>query len=150
VAEAEADGVADAAPTMLAAPDPPAPASPATIRTASTPLPWITATAPHWPATATTARRPAADLVPASLRPLHPLIPSLCPRLREDSTSRIFAFVNDLFFAAKIQETARKLNVKVEFAKNDKDLAERMLQNGEESRRSLSSTSTTPTPNRSP
>jgi CheY-like chemotaxis protein len=51
---------------------------------------------------------------------------------REDSSSRIFAFVDDLFFATKIQETARKLNVKVEFAKNDKDLAERMQQNGEE------------------
>jgi CheY-like chemotaxis protein len=47
-----------------------------------------------------------------------------------DSTSRIFAFVDDLFFATKIQETARKLNVKVEFAKNDKDLADRILQNG--------------------
>jgi CheY-like chemotaxis protein len=52
--------------------------------------------------------------------------------LRVDSTSRIFAFVDDLFFQAKIQETARKLNVKVEFAKNDKDLAERMQQNGDE------------------
>ena len=51
---------------------------------------------------------------------------------QEDANSRIFAFVDDLFFAAKIQETARKLNVKVEFAKNDKDLAERMQQNGEE------------------
>jgi CheY-like chemotaxis protein len=52
--------------------------------------------------------------------------------VREDTNSRIFAFVDDLFFATKIQETARKLNVKVEFAKNDKDLAERMQQNGEE------------------
>jgi len=51
---------------------------------------------------------------------------------REDANPRIFAFVDDLFFATKIQETARKLNVKVEFAKNDKDLAERMSQNGEE------------------
>jgi CheY-like chemotaxis protein len=51
---------------------------------------------------------------------------------REDANSRIFAFVDDLFFATKIQETARKLNVKVEFAKNDKDLADRILQNGEE------------------
>lgn len=50
---------------------------------------------------------------------------------REDDTSRIFAFVDDLFFQAKIQETARKLNVKVEFVKNDKDLGERMQQNGE-------------------
>lgn len=50
---------------------------------------------------------------------------------REDATSRIFAFVDDLFFQAKIQETARKLNVKVEFVKTDKDLGERMQQNGE-------------------
>jgi hypothetical protein len=51
--------------------------------------------------------------------------------LREDANSRIFAFVDDLFFLAKIQETARKLNVKVEFVKNDKDLMDRMGQNGE-------------------
>jgi CheY-like chemotaxis protein len=50
---------------------------------------------------------------------------------REDATSRIFAFVDDLFFQAKIQETARKLNVKVEFCKAEKDLLERMQQNGE-------------------
>lgn len=48
-----------------------------------------------------------------------------------DATSRIFAFVEDLFFLAKIQETARKLNVKVEFVKNDKDVVDKM-QNGEE------------------
>jgi CheY-like chemotaxis protein len=52
--------------------------------------------------------------------------------IREDANSRIFAFVDDLFFAAKIQETARKMNVKVEFVKTDKDLVERMEQNGEE------------------
>jgi CheY-like chemotaxis protein len=52
--------------------------------------------------------------------------------VREDANSRIFAFVEDLFFAAKIQETARKMNVKVEFVKTDKDLVERMEQNGEE------------------
>ncbi len=50
--------------------------------------------------------------------------------VREDANSRIFAFVDDLFFATKIQETARKLNVKVEFVKNDKDFADRILQNG--------------------
>ena len=49
-----------------------------------------------------------------------------------DANSRIFAFIEDLFFMAKIQETARKLNVKVEFVKTDKDLMERMEQNGEE------------------
>jgi len=49
-----------------------------------------------------------------------------------DANSRIFVFVEDLFFLAKIQETARKLNVKVEFVKTDKDLMEKMEQNGEE------------------
>jgi CheY-like chemotaxis protein len=49
-----------------------------------------------------------------------------------DANSRIFAFIEDLFFMAKIQETARKLNVKVEFVKSDKDLMEKIQQNGEE------------------
>jgi CheY-like chemotaxis protein len=49
-----------------------------------------------------------------------------------DANSRIFVFIEDLFFMAKIQETARKLNVKVEFVKTDKDLMERMEQNGDE------------------
>ena len=49
-----------------------------------------------------------------------------------DANSRIFAFIEDLFFMAKIQETARKLNVKVEFVKSDKDLMEKMQHNGEE------------------
>ncbi len=52
--------------------------------------------------------------------------------LREDATSRIFGFVDDLFFQAKIQETARKLNVKVEFVKSEQDLSDRIKQNGEE------------------
>ncbi len=49
-----------------------------------------------------------------------------------DAPARIFAFVDDLFFLAKIQETARKMNVKVEFVKTEKDLQEKMGQNGEE------------------
>jgi CheY-like chemotaxis protein len=52
--------------------------------------------------------------------------------LREDAASRIFGFVDDLFFQAKIQETARKLNVKVEFVKTEQDLTERIKLNGEE------------------
>jgi CheY-like chemotaxis protein len=48
---------------------------------------------------------------------------------REDAPTRIFALVDDLFFLAKIQEVARKLNVKVEFIKSEKDLAEK---NGDE------------------
>ena len=49
-----------------------------------------------------------------------------------EANPRIFAFIDDLFFMAKIQETARKLNVKVEFVKSDKDMTEKMQQNGEE------------------
>jgi CheY-like chemotaxis protein len=47
-----------------------------------------------------------------------------------DAPTRIYAFVDDLFFLAKITETARKLGVKVEFVKTDKDVFERMGQNG--------------------
>ena len=52
--------------------------------------------------------------------------------LDQDSASRIFAFGDDLFFLAKIQETARKMNVKVQFVKTDKDLTDKLKQNGEE------------------
>jgi CheY-like chemotaxis protein len=68
---------------------------------------------------------------PGFAAPFSPADPEPLPA-REDSSSRIFAFVDDLFFATKIQETARKLNVKVEFVKTDKDLADRMEQNGDE------------------
>jgi CheY-like chemotaxis protein len=61
-----------------------------------------------------------------------PSDPEPLPQQREDANSRIFAFVDDLFFSAKIQETARKLNVKVEFCKAEKELLEHMKQNGEE------------------
>jgi CheY-like chemotaxis protein len=40
----------------------------------------------------------------------------------ENGAPRIFAFVDDLFFLAKIQETARKLNVKVQFVKSEKEV----------------------------
>ena len=50
----------------------------------------------------------------------------------EDQPTRIFAFVDDLFFLAKIQETARKMNVKVEFVKTEKELNERMGENGDD------------------
>lgn len=60
--------------------------------------------------------------VAADVEPLAPVA--------ENAPARIFAFVDDLFFLAKIQETARKMNVKVEFVKTDKELFERMGQNG--------------------
>lgn len=52
-------------------------------------------------------------LVAGELEPLPP---------REDAPTRIFAFVDDLFFLAKIQEVGRKLNVKVEFVKTEKEI----------------------------
>jgi len=61
-----------------------------------------------------------------------PMDPEPLPITAEPGPARIFAFVDDLFFLTKIQETARKLNVKVEFVKTDKDLYERMGQNGED------------------
>jgi hypothetical protein len=41
--------------------------------------------------------------------------------VREDAPTRIFCFIDDLFFQAKIQETSRKLGIKVEFVKGDKE-----------------------------
>jgi hypothetical protein len=46
--------------------------------------------------------------------------------IREDAPTRIFFFIEDLFFLAKIQETARKLGVKVGFLKADKDVVARL------------------------
>ncbi len=46
--------------------------------------------------------------------------------VREDAPTRIFCFIEDLFFQAKIQETGRKLGVKVEFVKNDKETVARL------------------------
>lgn len=40
----------------------------------------------------------------------------------EDAPTKIFFFIEDLFFTAKINETSRKLGVKVAFVKNDKDV----------------------------
>ena len=39
----------------------------------------------------------------------------------DDAPTKIYFFIEDLFFNAKITETARKLGVKVAFIKNDKD-----------------------------
>jgi len=50
----------------------------------------------------------------------------------EAAAPRIFAFVDDLFFLAKITETARKLNVKVEFVKTEKEIMDRIGENGDQ------------------
>ncbi|MGO8717944.1 MAG: response regulator [Acidobacteriaceae bacterium] len=52
----------------------------------------------------------------------------------DDSPVRIYCFIDDLFFMAKIQETARKLGIKVSFVKNDKDTIAEMLALPEEER----------------
>jgi hypothetical protein len=57
--------------------------------------------------------------------------------VREDAPTRIFCFIEDLFFIAKIQETARKLGVKVEFIKGDKDAVARICDAPENERPSL-------------
>jgi len=56
--------------------------------------------------------------------------------VREDAPTRIFCFIEDLFFQAKINETARKLGVKVEFVKGgaDKEILTRLTELPEEER----------------
>jgi len=63
--------------------------------------------------------------------PPEPVIP-----VREDAPTRIYCFIEDLFFLAKIQETARKLGIKVGFVKADKEVLAR-LTNAEQERPSL-------------
>ena len=58
--------------------------------------------------------------------------------IRQDAPARIFCFIEDLFFLAKINETARKLGVKVEFVKSaDKEAPGRILDAPEEERARL-------------
>lgn len=58
-------------------------------------------------------------------------------QVREDAPTRIFFFIEDLFFLAKIQETARKLGVKVGFLKADKDIVARLSEVPDEQKPSL-------------
>jgi len=55
----------------------------------------------------------------------------------ENSPVRIYCFIDDLFFIAKIQETARKLGIKVAFVKNEKDTIADLLALPEEARPTL-------------
>jgi len=57
--------------------------------------------------------------------------------IREDAPTRIFCFIEDLFFLAKIQESARKLGVKVEFVKGDKETLARLTDGDEATRPKL-------------
>jgi hypothetical protein len=55
----------------------------------------------------------------------------------EDAQTKIFFFIEDLFFNAKITETARKLGVKVAFVKNDKDAIAELTSHEEADRPAL-------------
>ncbi|HEX3437003.1 MAG TPA: response regulator [Pseudacidobacterium sp.] len=57
--------------------------------------------------------------------------------VREDAPTRIFCFIEDLFFLAKIQETARKLGVKVGFVKAEKDIVSKLTSVPEDEKPSL-------------
>lgn len=59
------------------------------------------------------------------------------PPIREDAPTRILLFIEDLFFFAKINETARKLGVKVAFVKNDPETLARIIGSPEDERPSL-------------
>ncbi len=54
-------------------------------------------------------------------------------KVRDESAApKIYAFIDDLFFLAKIQEISRKLNIKVEFVKTEQDIMDRVGQNGDQ------------------
>jgi hypothetical protein len=55
----------------------------------------------------------------------------------ENAPTKIFFFIEDLFFIAKIQETARKLGVKVAFVKNEKEAITALTTGEEEDRPGL-------------
>ena len=54
-----------------------------------------------------------------------------------DAPTKIYFFIEDLFFIAKISETARKLGVKVAFAKNEKEQIAALTDASEEDRPGL-------------
>jgi len=59
------------------------------------------------------------------------------PTIPENAHTRIFFFIEDLFFLAKIQEASRKLGVKVEFVKGDKEVLSRIVDAPENERAAL-------------
>jgi hypothetical protein len=62
---------------------------------------------------------------------------SIAVPVREDAPTKIFCFIDDLFFQAKINETAKKLGIKVEFLKGDKDSVAKLTDSAEEERPTL-------------
>jgi hypothetical protein len=62
---------------------------------------------------------------------------AVAPAIAADAPTKIFFFIEDLFFLAKIQEAARKLGIKVEFVKGDKDVLTRITDAPENERAAL-------------
>jgi hypothetical protein len=62
---------------------------------------------------------------------------AVAPVIAADAPTKIFFFIEDLFFLAKIQEAARKLGIKVEFVKGDKDVLTRITDAPENERAAL-------------
>ena len=63
--------------------------------------------------------------------------PAAAVAVRVDAPTRIFCFIDDLFFQAKINETSKKLGVKVEFVKNDKESVAKLTDVAEADRPTL-------------
>lgn len=57
--------------------------------------------------------------------------------IAEDAPTKIYFFIEDLFFFAKINETARKLGVKISFIKSDKESVAELLALEEDARPGL-------------
>ena len=77
------------------------------------------------------------NMHPHGFHPTEAVVEAPPAPLREDAPTRIFCFIDDLFFLAKIQETARKLGVKVGFVKADKDIVAKLADVPEDARPSL-------------
>jgi hypothetical protein len=59
------------------------------------------------------------------------------PVIPEDAPTRVFCFIEDLFFLSKITDTARKLGVKVAFVKGEKEDMARIIDAPEDERATL-------------
>ena len=79
------------------------------------------------------------DLPNGNIAARNPYVDGFEPPIavREDAPTRILCFIEDLFVVAKLQETAKKLGVKVGFLKADKDTISRLTDTPEADRPSL-------------
>ena len=118
---------------------------------AASSAPWTTAIAPStatsptlhlppsMPSTATIRAAATVTAEPATKSDSQPIDYSQgrAIPIPADAPTKIFFFIEDLFFIAKIQETARKLGVKVAFVKNEKDAVAALTAGEEEDRPGL-------------